>query len=90
VAGRTGVALRVTVEEPAPAPDDGPADVLVVTIAFEELSGPIPEVPARLNLRVPTWSGEGATVQVNPPHPNPNLYVWSFFHPSEPQPSPKP
>jgi DUF1680 family protein len=23
------------------------------------------QVPARLNLRVPTWSGEGATVQVN-------------------------
>jgi hypothetical protein len=39
-----GVALRVTVEEPAPAPDNGPADVLVVTIAFHELSGPIPQV----------------------------------------------
>lgn len=40
----TGVALRVTVEEPVPAPDDGPADVLVVIIAFDELSGPIPQV----------------------------------------------
>jgi hypothetical protein len=52
------------VEEPAPAPRDGPTDALTVSITFDPMEGGVPLKTARLNLRVPTWCAAGATVQV--------------------------